>query len=79
MGTGTITRESRIEDILREYPETVGVFSRHGLYCAECIQMGFDCIIAEDTIEKRSDWYGINVDNLLADLNRLVEKEVSVD
>lgn len=62
----TITKEMTIEQVVSEYPETMLVFMRHGLHCVGCH------VSAYESIEEGAMAHGINVDALVADLNKVV-------
>ena len=58
-----------IGDIVRDHPDTVEVFLRHGLMC-------FGCAVARfESLEQGAMAHGIDVVALLADLNRTVPQE----
>ncbi len=62
----TITKDMPIGDVVREYPQTIEVFLRHGLMC-------FGCAIARfENVEQGAMAHGINVDTLMKDLNSAV-------
>ena len=63
----TITKEMTIEEVVTQYPETMVVFMRHGLHCVGCHVSAFE------NIEDGAMAHGINVDALVADLNKVVE------
>jgi hybrid cluster-associated redox disulfide protein len=63
----TITKENTIEDVVNQYPETVMVFMKHGLHCVGCHVSAFE------SIEEGAMAHGINVDALVADLNKVAE------
>ncbi len=61
-----ITKEMAIGEIVEKYPKTVEVFLRHGLMC-------FGCAVARfENLEQGAVAHGIDVDALLADLNKVV-------
>jgi len=61
-----INREMTIEEIIRRYPQTVSVFKRFGLDCNECQ------IAAYEAIEHGAGVHKVNIEELLAELNRIV-------
>ncbi len=61
----TITKEMTIEEVVTQYPETMMVFMRHGLHCVGCH------VSAYESIEEGAMAHGINVDALVADLNKV--------
>jgi hybrid cluster-associated redox disulfide protein len=62
----TITKDMTIEKVVTEYPETMMVFMKHGLHCVGCHVSAFE------TIEEGAMAHGINVDALVADLNKVI-------
>lgn len=62
-----ITKDLSIMEVLQAYPEVRPIFVRHGMGCLEC--MG---AIAE-TIETGARMHGINLEELLADLNKAIQ------
>lgn len=62
-----ITKEMTITEILSRYPRTLPVFERYGLDC-------YDCQIAEfEQLEHGASVHKIDIDALLAELNRQLE------
>jgi hybrid cluster-associated redox disulfide protein len=62
----TITKDIKIEEVVKQYPETMMVFMKHGLHCVGCHVSAFE------SIEDGAMAHGINVDALVADLNRVI-------
>ncbi|MDL5502191.1 MAG: DUF1858 domain-containing protein, partial [Candidatus Methanoperedens sp.] len=56
----------KIEDVVTQYPETMMVFMKHGLHCVGCHVSAFE------SIEDGAIAHGINVDALIADLNKVI-------
>ena len=65
----TITKENTIEEVVTKYPESVMVFMKHGLHCVGCH------ISAFESIEEGAMAHGINVDALVADLNKIADSK----
>lgn len=63
----TITRDMTIGETVQAYPQTIEVFLRHGLFCLGCAAARFE------NIEQGATAHGINVDDLMTDLNAAVE------
>ncbi len=62
-----ITRDMKIGEICRKYPETVPVLKRFGLECLECQ-------IAElESLEHGAGVHKVDVDKLLDELNRIIK------
>jgi len=66
-----ITKDNTIEEIVAKYPETMMVFMKHGLHCVGCHVAAFE------SIEQGAEAHGINVDALVADLNKVVSSKKS--
>ena len=62
-----ITAEMSIADIVQEYPQTVAVFKQHGLGCLGCAIARFE------TLADGAAAHGVNLENLLQDLNKALE------
>jgi len=61
-----IDRNMTIEEIIQRHPQTVAVFKRFGLDCNECQ------IAAYEAIEHGAGVHKVNIDELLAELNRVI-------
>ncbi len=61
----TISKENTIEEVVTRYPESVMVFMKHGLHCVGCHVSAFE------SIEEGAMAHGIDVDALVADLNKI--------
>ncbi len=61
----TISKENTIEEVVTKYPESVMVFMKHGLHCVGCHVSAFE------SVEEGAMAHGIDVDALVADLNKL--------
>lgn len=59
-----ITKEMTIAEVVETYPETVEVFMRYGLGCLGC------AIARMENIEQGAAVHGIDIDTLVADLNK---------
>lgn len=64
-----ITRKSKIEDILRDYPEKAGIF----------VQMGIPCLVCGEpfwgTVEELCERYHADIDLLLKKLNENLKED----
>ncbi len=63
----TITKEWSITDIVEKYPETAEVLLNNGMHCFGCMAARFE------NIEQGALAHGINVDELIKELNACVE------
>ncbi len=60
-----ITRDMTVAEVLARSPQTAQVFLSYGMHC-------LDCPTARgESIEEAAEAHGINVEELLAQLNRL--------
>ncbi|MBN1582704.1 MAG: DUF1858 domain-containing protein [Anaerolineae bacterium] len=64
--TTKITSDMPIGDVVKNYPETIKVFLRHGLMCVGCAVARFE------NIQDGAMAHGIDVDALIKDLNQAV-------
>jgi len=55
-----------IEEIIRQYPQTVSVFHKFGLECMECP------IAAIEEVEHGASVHQVDIDTLLKELNRII-------
>lgn len=58
-----------IDEIVKKYPETRDTFERHGLGCVGCGAALFE------NVEQGAEVHGVDVNALIADLNRQVHKD----
>lgn len=63
-----ITKDLSILEVLQAYPEVRPIFIRHGMGCLEC--MG----AMAETIETGARMHGIDLEKLLADLNKAIQR-----
>ena len=63
-----INKKMSIEDVVKQHPETVGTFERHGLGCLGCQAALFE------SIEQGAEVHGIDADALIADINRVIRQ-----
>lgn len=63
----TITKDWSITDIVEKYPETAEVLLNNGMHCFGCMAARFE------NIEQGALAHGINVDELMKELNACVE------
>lgn len=59
-----ITKNMKIDEVLKKYPETAEVFGKHGFHCIGCAAASFE------TLAQGAMAHGINVDKLIEDLNK---------
>jgi hybrid cluster-associated redox disulfide protein len=58
-----IRKEMKIEDVLRKYPQTIPVFRRFGIDCAQCQLSEYE------DLEHGARVHGIDLETLLRGLN----------
>ena len=61
-----IIADMPIGDVIKKYPNTIGIFLRHGLMCVGCAVARFE------NIREGAQAHGIDVDALIQDLNKAV-------
>lgn len=62
-----ITKEMSITEVANKYPDSIEVFMNHGMHCLGCMAARFE------NIEQGALAHGIDVDTLIADLNKAIE------
>lgn len=65
----TLTKDMSIMDVVSQYPETVEVFINAGMGCLGCAAAHFE------NIEQGAFAHGIDIDQLMEDLNAVVNEE----
>lgn len=60
-----INKDSKIIDVLRQYPEAIEVFERFGMGCIGCMGM------VEETIDDGAKMHHLPVEKLVDELNRI--------
>lgn len=63
-----ITKDMSITEIVSDYPEVMGVFAAYGMGCIGCMASQFE------TLEEGALAHGIDVDQLVNDLNSKIAK-----
>lgn len=61
-----ITKDMSIREVVESYPQTVGIFRNYGMGCFGCSAARFE------NIEQGAGAHGIDVEALIADLNKVV-------
>jgi len=69
MAADVITKDMNLLDVIKKYPNTVEVFFKHGLGCIGCAAAQFE------SIEQGATAHGLDVDELVKDLNEAASKE----
>ena len=64
-----ISSQMNIAEVVQKYPQTIGVFFEHGLGCIGCQAARFE------NIEQGARVHGIDIEKLVADLNKVVAEE----
>lgn len=63
-----ITKNMKIEEVIKKHPETAGVFAKHGFHCVGCAAASFE------SIEDGAKAHGITSEEIVEDLNKIVKK-----
>lgn len=63
-----IDKNMKIEEVLKKYPDTEEIFGKHGFHCVGCVAASFESIVQGATA------HGIDVERLIKDLNKAIEK-----
>ena len=64
-----ITKNMKIEEIIKKYPETIEVFARYGFHCIGCAAASFE------SIEDGAKAHGVTVDEIVEDLNKIIKND----
>ncbi|RLJ05190.1 MAG: disulfide oxidoreductase [Candidatus Aenigmatarchaeota archaeon] len=64
-----ITGKTNLGELVSKHPETVNVFFEHGMHCIGCALAAFE------TVEEGARAHGIDVEKLVEDLNKIVNKK----
>lgn len=67
-----ITSDMIILDVVAKYPETMEVFFEYGIHCVGCTMSQYE------TLEQGAALHGIDLDELLEDLNDFAGEPVEV-
>jgi len=62
-----ITKDTGIIEAVQEHPEIIEVFQQYGLGCIGCMAAQFE------TIGQGAGAHGLDVDALIADINKKIE------
>lgn len=63
-----IRKEMKIEDVLRQFPQTIPVFENFGIPCAGCQLSGYE------DLEHGAKVHGIDLESLLSRLNESLKR-----
>lgn len=63
-----ITKQMKIDEVIRKHPETVRVFEQLGIHCIGCIAASFE------NIEQGAKAHGITPEELVEELNKAIEE-----
>ena len=63
-----ITKQMKIEEVIRKHPQTIEVFAKYDFHCLGCAAASFE------TIEQGARAHGITPEELIEDLNKVIEK-----
>lgn len=62
-----ITKQMKIDGVLKKYPEVAAVFAKHGFHCIGCAAASFE------SIGQGAVAHGVDVDKLIKDLNKAIK------
>lgn len=63
-----ITKDMSLGEVMQNHPEAIEVLLNYGLHCVGCH------VAFTETIEQGAEAHGIDLDKLLKDMNKAVEK-----
>ncbi len=63
-----INREMSIQEIVENHPECAAIFEKYKLGCVRCLASSFE------TIEEGLSAHGLNVDDIIDELNEASER-----
>jgi hybrid cluster-associated redox disulfide protein len=61
-----ITKDMTIEEVVQQFPETIQVFTRHGVVCLGCSAAQYD------NVEHGAVVHGLDTQELLQELNACI-------
>lgn len=64
-----ITKEMTIMEVVNKHPQCIKVFYQHGLFCIGC------SVAYRETVEQGAQAHGIDVEQLMKELNQAVEEK----
>jgi hybrid cluster-associated redox disulfide protein len=64
-----ITKEMKIDEVLKKYPETVEIFVKNGFHCIGC------AVASLESIEDGARVHGIDTDKLVGELNAAIKEK----
>lgn len=68
-GKQKITKDMTFGAVLEKYPEAAEVFMKYGMHCIGC------AIAVSETIEQGAQAHGIDVDEIMKELNKAVKNK----
>jgi len=63
-----ITKEMKISEIVEKYPQTLSLLLEKGLHCIGCP------LAPDETLEEAAKVHGFDLEKLLEELNKAIEK-----
>ncbi len=64
-----ITKDMTIMEVVNKHPQSIKVFYQHGLFCIGC------SVAYRESVEQGAQAHGIDVEQLMKELNRAVESK----
>ncbi|MBD3282069.1 MAG: DUF1858 domain-containing protein [Candidatus Portnoybacteria bacterium] len=62
-----ISKDMKIEDIIKHHPQTLEVFQKFNIHCIGCAAASFE------TLEQGAAAHGIDIEELVKELNKAIE------
>lgn len=64
-----VTKDIKIMELVKEYPESIAVLMKHGFHCIGCVAAQFE------TLEQGAKAHGIDADELVKEINEAVKSK----
>lgn len=61
-----ITKQMKIEEVIKKHPETLNVFAKYGFHCVGCAAASFE------SIEDGAKVHGITSEEIVEELNKAI-------
>ena len=63
-----ITKDIKINSLVRDYPESISVLMQKGFHCIGCVAAQFE------TLEQGAAAHGIDIDELVKEINKAISE-----
>ena len=64
-----ITKQMTISETIARFPDTIPILMKHGMHCIGCP------MAMQETLEQGLAGHGIDVDNIIEELNKKIKKK----